>query len=89
MSFVYPSAVPHFLNYCNFIVNLEPSLVAQIVKNLSADSVGDLGLIPGLGRSPGEVHGNPLQYSCLESPHGERSLLGYSPLGHKESEMTE
>ena len=36
MSFVYPSAVPHFLNYCNFIVNLEPSLVAEMVKNLSA-----------------------------------------------------
>ena len=29
---------------------------------------GDLGLIPGLGRSPGEGHGNPLQYSCLENP---------------------
>ena len=31
-------------------------------------SVGDLGSIPGLGRSPGEGHGNPLQYSCLENP---------------------
>ena len=30
--------------------------------------VGDLGLIPGLGRSPGEGNGNPLQYSCLENP---------------------
>ena len=34
----------------------------------SACSAGDLDLIPGLGRSPGEGHGNPLQYSCLESP---------------------
>ena len=34
----------------------------------SACSVGDLGLIPGLGRSPGEGNGNPLQYSCLENP---------------------
>ena len=34
----------------------------------SARSVGDSGLIPGLGRSPGEVNGNPLQYSCLENP---------------------
>ena len=33
----------------------------------SASNVGDLGLIPGLGRSPGEGIGNPLQYSCLES----------------------
>ena len=42
-------------------------------------NVGDLGLIPGLGRSPGGGHGNPLQYSCLENPHGQRSLAGYSP----------
>ena len=34
----------------------------------STCNVGDLGLIPGLGRSPGEGNGNPLQYSCLESP---------------------
>ena len=34
----------------------------------SACSVGDLGSIPGLGRSPGEGNGNPLQYSCLENP---------------------
>ena len=36
--------------------------------------------VPGLGRSPGEGNGNPLQYSCLENPHGHRSLAGYSPL---------
>ena len=36
----------------------------------SACSTGDLGSIPGLGRSPGEAHGNPLQYSYLENPHG-------------------
>ncbi|XDA80437.1 hypothetical protein R6Z07F_010419 [Ovis aries] len=35
----------------------------------SAINAGDLGLIPGLGRSSGEGHGNPLQYSCLENPH--------------------
>ena len=34
----------------------------------SACNAGDPGLIPGLGRSPGEGHGNPLQYSCLENP---------------------
>ena len=44
----------------------------------SACKVGDLGLIPGLERSPGEGNGNPLQYSCLENPYGLRSLLGYS-----------
>ena len=55
----------------------------------SKDSVwnaGYLGSIPGLGRSPGGGHGNPLQYSCLENLHGQRSLVGYSPWGHKESE---
>ena len=40
----------------------------------SSYNAGDLGLIPGLGRSPGEEHSNPLQYSCLENPHGQRSL---------------
>ena len=49
----------------------------------STRNVGDLGLIPGGG------HGNPLQYSCLENPHGLRSLAGYSPWGCKESDMTE
>ena len=43
------------------------SLVAQMVK-ASAYNVGDLGLIPGLGRSFGEGNGNPLQDSCLENP---------------------
>ena len=38
---------------------------------------------------PGRGHGNPLQYSCLENPHGQRSLAGYSPWGCKESNMTE
>ena len=44
-----------------------------------ACNAGDPGLIPGLGRSPGEGNGNPLQYSCLENPYGQRSLVGYSP----------
>ena len=43
------------------------SLVAQMVKNLPANAV-DMGLIPGLGRSPGEGNGYPLQYSWLENP---------------------
>ena len=42
-----------------------------------------LGFISGLGRSPGGGHGNPLQYSSLENPHGQRILAGYSPCGHK------
>ena len=46
-----------------------------------AYSAGDLGSIPGSGRSPGEGNGNPLQYSCLEKSYGQRSLAGYSPWG--------
>ena len=44
----------------------------------SACNAGDLSLIPGLGRSPGEGNGNPLQYSCLEN-WGQRGLTVYSP----------
>ena len=51
--------------------------------------VGHLGSIPGLGRSPGGGHGNALQYSYLENPHGQRSLAGYSLRGHKDSDTTE
>ena len=54
-----------------------------------ACSARDLGSIPGLGRSPEEGNGYPLQYSCLENPHGQRSLAGYSPWGRKESDATE
>ena len=38
---------------------------------------------------PGGGHGDPLQYSCLENPHEQRSLVGCSPWGHKELDMTE
>ena len=48
-----------------------------------ACNVGDLGSIPGLGRYPEEGHGNPFQYSVLENPHGQRSLAGCSPWGHR------
>ena len=49
----------------------------------------DLGLIPGLGRSPGEGNGNPFLYSCLESSLDRRAWQSYSPWGHKESDTTE
>ena len=55
----------------------------------SAYNDGDLGSIPGSERFPGGGHDNPRQYSCLENPHGQRSLVGYSPRDHKESDMTE
>ena len=55
----------------------------------SACNAGNLGLIPGLGRSPGEGNSYALQYSGLENSMDRGSLAGYSPWGHKESDMTE
>ena len=52
------------------------NMVTQMVKE-SACNVGGLGSIPGLGRAAGGP-GNPPQCSCLENPHGQRSLAGYS-----------
>ena len=49
----------------------------------------DAGSVPEWGRSPGGGHGNLLQYSFLENPHGKGSLVGYSPWGHKESNTAE
>ena len=55
----------------------------------SSCNARDLGSIPGLGRSPGGGHGNPLQYSSLENPHGQRILEGYTPWGHKELDTSQ
>ena len=64
--------------------------VSQVLKNPSTDAADPrvAGSIPGSGRSPGGRHGNPLQYSRLENPHGQRSLVGYSPWGRRESDST-
>ena len=50
--------------------------VALVGKNLpaNAEDVRDVSSIPGLGRSLGEGHGNPLQYSCLENPMDREAL---------------
>ena len=47
----------------------------------SSCNAGDLGSLPGLGRSSGEGNGNPLQYSCLGNSIDKRSLAGYNPWG--------
>ena len=67
------------------------SQVALVVKNppASAGDVREEGSIPGLGKSPGDGNGNPLQYSCLEKSHGQRNLIGYSPCDRKESDTIE
>ena len=71
------------LNYCflfhvyftHMYIYYGASQVAPVVKNppVNADGVRDLGLILGWGRSPGRGHGNPLQCSCPENPHGQRT----------------
>ena len=78
-----------FITFC--IQVFGASQVAPMVKNLPANAgdARDTGSVPGLGRSPGVGNANLLQYSCLETFHGQRSLVGYSPCGHKELDMTE
>ena len=55
----------------------------------STCNAADLGSVPGLRICAGGGHGNPCQYFCLENPHGQRCLVGYSPWDHKESDTAE
>ena len=64
------------------LTDVRASLAAQLVKNLPAMWESWIGT--GLGRSPGGGHDNPLQYSCMKNPHGQRSLMSYRSWGHKE-----
>ena len=69
----------------NFYCSIVACLVTQWLRILRQCGK----IFPRLGRSLGEGHGSPLQYSCLENPHGQRNLVGYSPQGHKELDMNE
>ena len=62
-----------------------------MVKNLTANAgdTRDAVSVPRLGRCPGKGNGNPLQYSCLENPMDRGAWWGYTPWGHKDSDMTE
>ena len=66
-------------------MTIKKSLVAQTVKNPAKQETW----VQSLGWEDPLEWGNPLQYSCLENPHGQRSLAGYSPWGRKESDTTE
>ena len=61
-----------------------------MVKNppANAGAAGDLGSIPGLGRSPGGGHGNPLQYSHPDNPMNRGAWLSYRPWSHKETRLS-
>ena len=67
-----------------FSANITPKVPGGSNGKESACNAGDPTLIHGLGRSPGEGNGNPLQYSCLENPMADHCLWG-----HKESENSE
>ena len=77
------------------LINLQVFLIHKlysfpgdsVVKNLPVN-IEDAGSIPGLERSSAEGNGNPVQYSYLRNPMDKGAWKGYSPWGHKESEMT-
>ena len=85
---LYYTAGPHWLFYTWWCVYGSPS--GSAVKNLPANArdTGDWGLIPGLGRSPGGGHGNPLQHPCLESPM-DRGAWWATVHGVAQSDMME
>ena len=78
-----PFSVPHF-------PYLKVTPGGSVVKNLpdNAGDTGDLSLIHGSARSPEAGNGKPLQVFLLGESYGQKSLVGYSPWGHKESDMT-
>ena len=68
--------------------NTEKKRVSQ--REMPERKYGDIQSMRGTrSATVGGRYGNPLQYSCLEIPHGQRSLGAYSPWGHKEPDMTE
>ena len=87
---------PIFISFFCFLLllwwgpSLKPwELPCSSYREESACNVGDLGSIPGSGRSFVEGNGNPLQYSCLENPMDKGAWWATSPWSHKESDMTE
>ena len=88
-----PPAPPHWqpeVQSLSLSLLLGASQVVLVVKNppANAGDARNIGSISGSGRSPGEGSGNSLQYSCLGKSHGQKKLVGYSPWGWEESDMT-
>ena len=77
--------------FCIKSHNLWASQVVLVIKNppVSTGDIRAVGLIPGLGRAPGERYSYPLQYSGLENSMDKRSLAGYSLWDCKESNTNE
>ena len=72
---------------------MKSSILASLqLKNYlftQSSAIEDVGLIPGLERSPGDGNGNPPPVFLPGESHGQRKLMGHSPWGHKESDLTE
>ena len=66
-----------------------PGGISNKESPANAGDIRDIGLIHGLERSPGGGHGKPTPIFLPGESHGQRSLVGYNPWGHKESDMTE
>ena len=88
LHFIHPKA-PVFKKVAHkrYLIHIMDFRAGSVVKNLPA-SAGDMGLIPGSGRSPGKGNGNPLQLP-EKKPHGQKSMANISPWGCKELDMTE
>ena len=72
---------PGLENFEHYFTSMGDECKGGSEGKASACNAGDPGSITGSGRSPREGNGNPLQYSCLEKSHGQRSLVGYIVLG--------
>ena len=75
-------------SWASMVVLVVKKQTNKQTKNNPSANAGDRGSTPGSGKSLGGGHGNPFQFSCLENTVG-RSLVGYGPQGHKESDTTE
>jgi len=67
------------LRLSNEVLGFPGGTSGKELPTSNAEDLRDTGSIPGSGRSPGGMHGSPLQYSCLENPMEQRSLVGYHP----------
>ena len=78
----------HIMLWENLYMNIYKCWASPVAHGEEfACIAGDLGSISGLGRFHGGGHNNPLQYSCQENPHGQRSLAGFSLWGRRESDI--
>ena len=81
---IFTGAIKPILNLHSYLLSgsVQKSFPGGSDSKASAYNAGDPGSIPGLGRSPGEGNGNPLQHSCLENPMGRLQSMGSQRVRH-------